>query len=344
MARSRPLPAGIGQNTVHHGRHGAAHGLDLWNNRFGLAVFFFSHCRRATHACGHDGHTAILLGTAMVLAQLRKSLAGKIKFIFQPAEEGGLGAKMMCGRGVLKNPDVDAIFALHGWPELKCGTIGIGKDRVSASSNRFSIVVVGRESHGATPEKGIDTVLIAARIVEGLQAIASRQISPLNPVVVTIGSIHGGSAGNTIPGRVELSGTIRYFDDKTRNFIFKSINRISNCTARALGGGAKVIFEPDVPATINHPKMVEILMRAAKKILKPGNMSQSIPPEMIGEDFAFYLKEAPGAYFFLGLAEKSRRTVPLHNARFDFNDHALVLGMQMMAQTVLEFLGNHNAT
>ena len=289
------------------------------------------------HACGHDGHTAILLGVAKVLAQMRERINGTVKFIFQPAEEGGLGAKIMCEQGALTNPDVDAVFGLHAWPDLQCGTIGIRKGQMLASQNRFSIVVKGKGAHGARPQEAVDSILIAARIVDALQAVVSRMTSPLNPAVVTIGSIHGGTAGNIIPEKVEMRGTIRNFDNETQNFIMASIEQIATHTAKSLGGEAEVTFDPGVPPTVNSPQMTDIVIRVAQNILESESVIE-VERVMGAEDFAFYLQEIPGAFFFLGLAEKGQKPAPVHNSNFDFNDNAISVGIKMMIGTVFEYL------
>jgi len=286
------------------------------------------------HACGHDGHTSILLGTAWALKQLEGELAGTVKLIWQPAEEGGAGAEKMIGQGVLENPRPEAIFALHGWPKLDVGKAAYRFGPAMAAVDNFEIRVTGRGSHGAMPHAGIDPIVIAARVVEGLQHVRSRMINPLDPVVVTIGTIHGGSAVNVIPDEVTLTGTIRCLDEDSRARIFENMERMAVNTAKASGGDAAFTVTDGYPPTINEERSTAFARDALNEILGGENTVEIGLPVMGGEDFSYYLKEIPGTFMRLGVGDKP----PLHNAAYDFEDKAIPTGIRMMAGIAVRFL------
>jgi amidohydrolase len=288
----------------------------------------------ASHACGHDGHTAILLGAAWVLKQMEEELPGTVSFLWQPAEEGGAGADKMIRDGALENPAPEAIFALHGWPSLGVGKAGYRFGPAMASTDDFIITVRGKGTHGAMPHAGIDPIVIAARIVEGIQLIRSRMINPLSPLVITIGTIHGGTAVNVIPDEVLLSGTIRTLDPETRRLIPPLMECMIIDTARASGGEAEFALTAGYPPVINEERTTAFARDALRDILGADNVVEIGNPVMGGEDFAYYLEKIPGAFLRIGLGDKP----PLHNSSFDFNDEAIPYGIRIMAGIAVRFL------
>ncbi|MDP2984083.1 MAG: M20 family metallopeptidase [Candidatus Latescibacter sp.] len=286
------------------------------------------------HACGHDGHTAILLGTAWVLKQMEAELTGTILCLWQPAEEGGAGADKMIKDGALENPAPEAIFAVHGWPSLSVGKAGYRFGPALASTDDFVITVKGKGTHGAMPHAGIDPIVTAARIVEGIQLIRSRMINPLAPLVITVGSIHGGNAVNVIPDEVLLSGTIRTLDPETRRQIPPLMERMIVETARASGAEAEFALTAGYPPVINEERSTAFARDALLDILGADNVVEIKDPVMGGEDFAYYLEKIPGSFLRIGVGDRP----PLHNSSYDFNDEAIPFGIRIMAGIAVKFL------
>ena len=286
------------------------------------------------HACGHDGHTAILLGTAWVLRQLENELHGTVKLIFQPAEEGGAGANKMIEHGVLDPPTPEAIFALHGWPGLSVGKAGFRFGSAMASVDNFEIVVKGKGTHGAMPHAGVDPITIAGRIIEGIQLIRSRMINPLKPVVITIGTIHGGSTVNVIPDKVTMTGTIRTLNPEIRAMVPPMMERMAVETARASNGEAVYSTLDGYPPTINEKRSTAFARDVLHEILGPENIVEIKEPVMGGEDFAYYLEKIPGTFLRLGVGDRPS----LHNSLYDFNDEAIPVGIRIMAGIAVKFL------
>jgi len=290
------------------------------------------------HACGHDGHMANLLGSIRVLVKFREQIRGKIKFIFQPAEEGGAGARVMCEDGALQNPDVDVIFGLHGWPELPCGNIAVKYGPLLASTSDISITVQGRGCHAAMPHLGTDQVLIGARIIESLQSISSRLIAPHEPVAVSITKINAGSAVNVIPSTLEMAGTLRAMSIETRNKCQDSIKKLATSVAESHGAKVEVSFFDNYPPTVNHDGPTRFLEELAADLFPAKNVQRLHAPTMGGEDFAFFLERIPGSYFFLGVSDGRSDGYPsLHHPGFDFNDNALESGMKMFVHAALAY-------
>ncbi|MEK8127748.1 amidohydrolase [Paenibacillus filicis] len=297
------------------------------------------------HACGHDMHTAILLGTALALSEQKSSIQGSIKFIFQPAEETGKGARQLIDAGVLHNPQVDAIAALHCWPDLPAGTIGVKSGTLLAASDGFSVRLHGKGGHAAYPHKSVDAVVIAAAVIQALQTIVSRNISPLDPVVISVTQLNSQpTAGNVIPAYVDLGGSVRSHDPATRASLPSAIERIVSGVASSLGGSAEFTYRHGVPSLHNDPEVTELIARAAAQVIGPEQVVRLAQPSMGGEDFARYLDHVPGAMFRLGTANDNEASrLPLHSQRLIFDEHAIETGISILTEIALQFLTGGSA-
>lgn len=290
------------------------------------------------HACGHDGHMANLMGSAMILARLRKHLRGRVKLIFQPAEEGGAGAEVMCQAGVLENPAVDVIFGLHGWPGLAAGHVYVKSGPLLAATANIKIVVSGTGCHAAMPHLGTDQILIAARIIEAVQMLSSRHIAPTEPMALTITQINGGTTHNVIPAKVEMQGTLRTFSTATYERVTSQLRRLVEGIAAAHGVTATLTIDPGYPATINDEAATEFLEGVAQQVLHDANVQRLNAPTMGGEDFAYYLKRVPGSFFFLGVDDGRAGGYPsLHHPAYDFNDQALANGIRLFVHAAFAY-------
>jgi len=290
------------------------------------------------HACGHDGHSAILCGVVQALARHRDQLNGTVRFIFQPGEEVAAGGRYMVEEGAVEG--VDAIFALHGWPTLPLGTIGVRSGCMMASAQDFYIDVRGKGCHGADPASGVDPVVIAAHITTALQSIVSREIDPWESGVVTVGQIEAGTTTNIIPETAQLRGTLRSLNAQTADTLRQGIRRIAEHTAQAHRAHADVSFGQSVyPAVYNDPAMTDLVRETARPLLGAENVREITHPFMGAEDFSFYLDEVPGSYIWLGVNPSDSKPYPdLHNPRYNFHDDAVPKGMRLMANIALRFL------
>jgi amidohydrolase len=290
------------------------------------------------HACGHDGHTAIALMTAYYLSKHRNDFAGTVKIIFQPAEEGPGGAKPMIAAGVLKNPDVDAIVGLHLWNNLPLGTIGVRSGPLMAAVEKFDLSIQGRGGHGAMPHQTVDALLVGAQIVTALQSIVSRNVDPIDSAVVTIGEFKSGTARNVIADTAQLHGTVRYFNPQLEGFFQQRITAVIQGICEAYGATYKLNYVATYPAVINDQRVTELVRSIAIDLV---DTSLGIVPEcqtMGGEDMSFFLQEVPGCYFFLGSANPDQDLAyPHHHPRFDFDETALMVGVEMFARCVEKF-------
>jgi len=293
------------------------------------------------HACGHDVHTAILLGTAKLLANMRDKLKGNVKFIFQPAEETTGGALPMIEEGVLENPKVDAIIGLHVDPELQVGQIGITYGKAYASSDMFDIIVKGKSSHGAEPHKSVDSIVIAANIVNMLQTVVSRKANPLSPLVLTIGTIEGGYARNIIANKVRMSGIIRMMEEEKRDEIVEMVEKICDNTAKAMGGEVEFKRTIGYPCLVNHKGMTDLIKETAFPLLGEGNVIE-VAPTMGVEDFAYFLQKVPGSFYKLGCGNKEKGIdKPIHNNQFNIDEECIKIGLAVHVSTVLKYLNSN---
>jgi amidohydrolase len=291
------------------------------------------------HACGHDGHTAVLLTVAKMLNAYRSDLAGTIKFMFQPAEEGMGGAEKMIENGVLENPKVDVALALHVWNEKPVGWIGISSGPAMAGAEIFKIKVIGKGGHGAVPHLAVDPILAAAQIVSALQGIVARNIAPLQTAVVSVCTIHGGETFNVIPPAVEMTGTIRTFEPAVRARVLERFKQTVLSIAEGMGCHVEIDLQVLTPATINQPDIAARVQAVAHRLFPKADVDTANYTTMGSEDFASVLEKVPGCFFFIGSANPEKGLdAGHHHPRFDIDESALPLGAALMAAAVSDFL------
>jgi len=289
----------------------------------------------AMHACGHDAHMAMALGAALVLSRMKDRIKGNIKFIFQPAEEGPGGAKPMIEEGVMENPKVDYAVGCHLWPGSPEGTIGIRAGTIMAAMNRFDIRIIGSQGHGAMPHLCVDALEVGTQVVNALQRIVSRHMSPLNPTVVSIGTFHAGTAFNILPGEARLSGTTRTFDLEVWNSWEPRMKKILQGVCDSMGARFELHFEFGYPPTVNDDSMADLVRQCAAGVVGTDKVFEP-EPTMGGEDMSYFLQKAKGCYFFLGVGRPGG--APLHNAKFDFNEDVLLLGVETFCRVAQDLL------
>lgn len=291
------------------------------------------------HACGHDGHMAIGLGVATLMARRRDHLRGTLKLVFQPGEEGGDGARKMISEGVLEDPHPDVALMAHLWNEKPVGIVNVTAGAVMAAAEKWHCIVSGKGGHGALPHQAVDPIVAASYVVTALQTVVSRDVNPLETAVVTVGSFQGGDAFNVIPDRVELEGTIRTYDAEVRENVLGRVREIVENVATACSASADLQINSLTPAVVNDPGVVEVVREAAEAVVGSRNVLSG-ERTMWSEDAAYFTQEVPGCYLFVGSANSERGLdAPHHNREFDFDEDALPIGVAVMSQAIMHYLG-----
>jgi amidohydrolase len=281
------------------------------------------------HACGHDGHTAMLLGAARRLAETR-NFAGNAVVIFQPAEEGGAGAMAMIDDGLMDRFGIEEVYGMHNWPALPVGSFMLRKGPLMAAADEITVTLEGQGGHAAMPHQCVDPVVLGAQIVLALQTIASRNVDPLDACVVSVTRFEAGAASNIIPQSAWLNGTVRTLQAATRDLAEKRIREIAAGLAAAAGATARVEYRRGYPATVNHAAQTEFAAKVARKVVGESRVDSNVAPVMGAEDFSFMLEARPGAFIFLGNGDSAQ----LHHPAYDFNDAALPYGMSYWVELV----------
>ncbi|MFW5790452.1 MAG: M20 metallopeptidase family protein [Bacillota bacterium] len=295
------------------------------------------------HACGHDGHVATLLGLAKAAVELGNELEGRIKLIFQPAEEGPGGAKPMIEAGVLSEPEVDYMLALHIWNDNEVGYVGTKTGGFFASSDEFDLDILTESSHGASPHEGNDAIVVASEVVQALQSVVSRNIDPTDSAVITVGKIEGGYRRNVIADKVRLEATIRALNSEVRKLLEKRIKEIIEGVARTYGADYDLEYRELYPPLINDDQVFDKVRESAEEMLGADNFLEIEKPTLGAEDFAYFLQEKPGAMFLVGGRNEAKGIeAPHHHPDYDFDEAALKIGLKVMLNTAIKLIAKLN--
>ncbi len=301
-------------------------------------VPYASKIKGKMHACGHDAHVTILLGVAKFFSSMKDQVRGNIMWIFQPAEEGGGGGRMMVEEGVLENPKVDAIFGAHVFPQLPIGKVGVCEGEALAAADRFIIKVIGKSGHAASPHLAKDPILAAGHLITQLHSIVSRNVNPLDSAVITVGKVSGGTAFNIIPDEVELLGTLRSLNSRVREEVKSRIEEVAQGTAHSFGMDYRFDFEYGYPVLVNDIEMTKLVSEACSKGIGEGNV-ENLKPSMGAEDFSYYLEKIPGSFFRLGTGNEERGIIhPYHSSLFDIDEEVLPFGVEMFMRIIDQYL------
>lgn len=292
-------------------------------------VSFSSKKQNVMHACGHDMHTAMLLGAAKALSQVKEHISGTIKFIFQPAEEMLAGGKLMVEDGALRNPDVDFIYGFHVWPDLPLGQFGFKSGPLMASMDSFEVTLKGKSGHGAAPHQGIDAIVGGSQVITGLQSIISREIDPLDSVVITIGSLKAGNGFNIIPEKASFQGTVRTINEATRQKVSNDFKRVVEGMSSALRLNPDINYQFGYPITNNTKEHVDHAKQLVKSLIGENAVVDLENPSMASEDFSYYLEQVPGAFLFLGVKDEHGGAYKLHNEKFLPDESAMKYGISL---------------
>ncbi len=324
---------GSGERTI-----GLRADIDAINVQEESDLPFSSRAPGKMHACGHDGHAAILLGTALVLKGVEDRLRGRVRMVFQPAEEANpSGGRMMVERGFLdESPRMEELYALHLQPSLPLGRVGVKAGTMMASSDGITLRLLGKGGHAATPHEAVDAIALAAQVIDALQYLVSRRLNPVRPVVLSFGIIQGGTRHSVIASEVELRGTLRCVDGETRERALDLIRQTAQSVATGFGGAAELTVQPAQPVTRNHSHCVARVARAATKALGHEGLVMLEDPAMTAEDFSRFAERLPAAIFWLG-AGVGDNPSPLHSSRMVFPDEAMAAGVRVFAQLVADF-------
>ena len=302
---------------------------------------YSSKMKGKMHACGHDAHTTILLGAAKILNSMRNEIPGNVKLFFEPAEETTGGAPLMIKEGVLDHPNVDAVIGLHVEEWLEAGTVGLKRGVAYAASNPFTIKIIGKGGHGASPHMTIDPIVIASNVIISLQNIVSREIPPTDPAVITIGSIHGGTAQNIIPEEVTISGIIRTMKSEHREYIKTRLIQVVEGIVSSMRGKCEISIEESYPCLYNNDKLAGLFESKASEVVGEDNVYKLVQPTMGVESFAYFSMERPALFYFLGSGNREMGIVnPAHGSLFDIDERCLSIGVAMQCKLAYEFLLN----
>jgi amidohydrolase len=301
-------------------------------------IAFSSRNEGIMHACGHDGHTTILLGTVFMLNQLKEELGGTVRCIFQPGEEKDGSARELIRNGVLKSPTIEALLALHLWPHLPLKSVGIRYGCITASSDDFIVDLIGKSGHGGRPHNGLDAIAMAAQVIQSLQFMITKQNDPVSPVVINIGKINGGIASNVIPEKVTLEGTIRTTSPITRKKVLSQFTEIVSAIPTIYGGQSTIQFVGENPPILNNEVITAAVEHAAVSVVGKENVFLLQDPSMGADDFGSFAEIVPSCYFRLGIMEENHPTFDLHHPNFYFNQEVIPTGVEVFTQIILNWL------